>query len=395
MATTLQSSRIPADLDPGAGQLLALIRSHGALTRAQMNAMTGWARMTVTSRLEQLLAVKLLLPDEPTAGARGRPATRFRIAPQRAALMVADVGALGMRLARCDLTSVVEETADLRCQISDGPQAVLAQAEEGLRNLAGDPAIRPVWGVGISLPGPVEFQAGRVVSPPIMTGWHGVAVRDIVTKWFGSPVLVDNDVNAMAVGERAVSYPDAGDLLVVKVGTGVGAGLICGGRVVRGAAGAAGDIGHTWADPSGIRSDVPECRCGKRGCVEAYVGGWAIARDLGRELGSERSVDDVTELLRAGDSTTVRLVRDAGRILGASLATAVSLLNPSAVVLGGQIAAASGEHLLAGLRERIYARSLPLATRDLPIKVSTLWPNAGVHGLARGIADTVLGAPAG
>ncbi len=393
MTTTL-TQQTPADLDAGAAYLLALVRAHGALTRAQMNVMTGWARMTVTSRLEQLLATELLTPDGPTAGARGRPATRYRLAPWRAALMVADVGALGMRLARCDLASVVEETLDRRCLISDGPDAVLAVVRDGLEQLAADLDSRPVWGVGISLPGPVEFLAGRVVSPPIMTGWDGVAVRDIVTEWFGSPVLVDNDVNAMAVGELAASYPEVSDLLVVKVGTGVGAGIISEGRVLRGAAGAAGDIGHTWADPSGIRSDVPECRCGKRGCVESYVGGWAIARDLSRELGSERTVDDVTDLLRAGESTAVRLVRDAGRILGASLATAVSLLNPSAVVLGGQIAAASGEHLLAGLRERIYARALPLATRDLPIKVSTLWPNAGVHGLARGIADTVLGTPA-
>jgi predicted NBD/HSP70 family sugar kinase len=102
------------------------------------------------------------------------------------------------------------------------------------------------------------------------------------------------------------------------------------------------------------------------------------------------SVDDVVELLRASDSTTIRLVRDAGRVLGGSVATAVSLLNPAAVVLGGQVAAAAGEHLLAGVRERIYARSLPLATRDLPIRLSTLWPDAGVHGLARGVADMVL-----
>jgi len=381
----------PADLDAGASQLLGLVRRHGALTRAEMNAITGWARVTVTSRLEQLLSTGLLAPDEPTSGARGRPACRYRVDPARAEFLVADVGALGMRLARCDLQSVVEETLDQSCLISDGPDAVLALVRKGLDELAGDADSRPVWGVGISLPGPVEFEVGRVVRPPIMTGWDGVGVRDIITAWYDSPVLVDNDVNAMAVGEQTASFPGTTDLLVVKVGTGVGAGIISDGHVLRGTAGAAGDIGHTWADPSGIRSDVPECRCGKRGCVEAYAGGWAIARDLSRELGRDMSVDDVVDLLRAGDSTTVRLVRDAGSILGASLATAVSLLNPSAVVLGGQVAAAAGEHLLAGLRERIYVRALPLATRDLPIRVSSLWPDAGVHGLARGIADTVLG----
>jgi predicted NBD/HSP70 family sugar kinase len=103
------------------------------------------------------------------------------------------------------------------------------------------------------------------------------------------------------------------------------------------------------------------------------------------------TVDAVVELLRTGDSTAVRLVRDGGRVLGASLATAVSLLNPSAVVLGGQVAAAAGEHLLAGLRERVYPRSLPLATRNLPIQLGSLWPDAAIRGLATGVADMILG----
>ncbi len=318
------------------------------------------------------------------------PVTRFRLAAARAALIVADVGALGARLARCDLLGRVEQTADRDCLIGDGPDAVLPLIRGAMDELAADLGDRPVWGVGMSLPGPVEFETGRVVSPPIMTGWDGVVVRDLVTDWFDTPVLVDNDVNAMAVGEQALSYPDASDLFVVKVGTGIGSGIISNGHVLRGVSGAAGDIGHTWADAEGIRADSPQCRCGKRSCVEAYCGGWAIARDASREHGRDLDVDDVVSLLHGNDPVTVRLVRDAGRILGASVATAVSLLNPAAVVLGGQVAAEAGEHLLAGLRERIYARSLPLATRNLPIEVSSLWPDAGVQGLARGVADLVF-----
>jgi predicted NBD/HSP70 family sugar kinase len=225
-----------------------------------------------------------------------------------------------------------------------------------------------------------------------MTGWDGIPVREIVASWFGAAVLIDNDVNAMAVGEQSVSFPGVSDVLVLKIGTGVGAGIISGGRVLRGASGAAGDIGHTWADASGIRTDRPECRCGKRGCVEAYAGGWALARDLSRESGRAVDVDGVVDLLHAGDTTAVRLARDGGRILGASLATAVSLLNPAVVVLGGQIAAAADEHLLAGLRERIYSRALPLATRDLPIVISGLWPDGGIRGLTSMIAEFVLSA---
>ena len=390
MSIPLAPAASPSGLDGGALHLLDLVRRHGALTRAQMNEQTGWARMTVTGRLDQLLASGMLVPDDPEPIGRGRPVTRFRIAAERAALIVADVGALGARLTRCDLVGTVEDTRDRECSIGNGPDVVLPLVREAMEELAADLGDRPVWGVGISLPGPVEFRTGRVVNPPIMTGWDGVNVRELVEEWFGTPVLVDNDVNAMAVGERALSYPHATDLFVLKVGTGIGAGIISDGHVLRGVAGAAGDIGHTWADAAGIRTDVPECRCGKRGCVEAYCGGWAIARDAGLELGRDLDVDDVVALLGASDPVTVRLVRDAGRILGASVATAVSLLNPSAVVLGGQVAAAAREHLSSGLRERIYARSLPLAIRDLTIDVSTVWPDAGVQGLARGVADLVF-----
>ena len=194
------------------------------------------------------------------------PVTRFRLAAARAALIVADVGALGARLARCDLLGRVEQTADRACLIGDGPDAVLPLIRGAMDELAADLGDRPVWGVGMSLPGPVEFETGRVVSPPIMTGWDGVVVRDLVTDWFDTPVLVDNDVNAMAVGEQALSYPDASDLFVVKVGTGNWSGIISNGHVLRGVSGAAGDIGHTWADAEGIRPDSPQCRW-KRSCV--------------------------------------------------------------------------------------------------------------------------------
>jgi predicted NBD/HSP70 family sugar kinase len=378
-----------ASLDAGSAALLGLLRRDGPLTRAEMTAATGWARVTVTSRLERLLDSGLLVADEPVNGQRGRPAVRYRLNAARAVLLVADIGASGMRLARVDLDGRVEATEAVRAEIGDGPDDVLKKAREALVSLAGASGDRPVWGLAVSLPGPVDFAAGRVVTPPIMIGWDGVPVRDILKGWFRCPVLVENDANAMALGEQA-SRPATSDLLAVKVGTGLGCGIISGGRVMRGDAGAAGDIGHTWADVGQSASEPPDCRCGKRGCVEAYVGGWAIARDVSATLGRDVDVDGVVELLRAGDATTVRLVRDAGRVLGASLATAVSLLNPSTVVLSGQVAVAAGDHLLAGLRERIYTRALPLATRHLDISISTLWPDSGIHGLARGIADVVL-----
>jgi predicted NBD/HSP70 family sugar kinase len=139
------------------------------------------------------------------------------------------------------------------------------------------------------------------------------------------------------------------------------------------------------ADPA----DPPLCRCGQLGCVEAYAGGWAILRDLAAAGRDVASVDDVVTAVQRGDALATRLVRDAGRVLGAALADAVGLLNPAVIVIGGQLSA-TGEHLLAGIREHIYSRSLPLAMRDLVISASDLAGDAGVLGLADGVLDMLL-----
>jgi predicted NBD/HSP70 family sugar kinase len=230
-----------------------------------------------------------------------------------------------------------------------------------------------------------------------MTGWDGVVVPDLVRRRFDVPVLVENDVNAMAAGERAIVHPDVDDLLFLKVGTGVGSGVVSNGRVVRGAQGSAGDIGHTWADgdadgsagATARQGGRPLCRCGKVNCIEAYASGWALVEQLSRTDSPVADVDGLITAVAAGQWQAVAAVREAGRVLGAGVAHAVSMLNPSVLVVGGQLAQA-GEHLLSGIRERVAQRSLPLATRDLRIVVSELSGDAGVIGLARGVAERVL-----
>lgn len=375
-------------------ELLQLFRHSPGLTRAEVAERTGWARMTVNNRLDELVDRGLLHADGATPSRRGRPASRFRFAPDRGLLLVADIGASGMRLAVCDLGGAVLHRVDLEIDVRDGPDPVLSLVEETLgKLLAAHGAGREVWGVGVSLPGPVEFATGRVVSPPIMTGWDGAPVSTRLRERFGAEVFVDNDVNAMALGEQRRYYPEVANLLFLKVGTGVGSGIVANGHVLRGAQGAAGDIGHTWADSTDGRTARPVCQCGKIGCVEAYAGGWAILRDLAASGRRLARVDELVEAIGFGDPAVIRLVREAGRVLGAGLAHAVSLLNPSVLVVGGQLAKAD-EHLLAGIRELIYARSLPLATRDLRIVRSRLGDDAGVIGLAHGLADAVLGSAA-
>jgi predicted NBD/HSP70 family sugar kinase len=291
----------------------------------------------------------------------------------------------------CDLTGAILDELDLPIDVTDGPTSVLGRVKKEFAALLARAGAGPesVLGAGLSVPGPVDTGSGQVVHPPIMTGWDGYDIPGALSSVYNCPVIVDKDANAMAFGEQQSTYPDVRHLLMVKIGTGVGAGLISDGRLHRGADGAAGDIGHNYVSkPAGVESE-PECRCGNTGCLEAYAGGWALVRDL-RDQGQDvQSVDDAVRLLRMGERNAVRLARTASRLLGEAIAATVNLFNPQVVVLGGQLAAAE-EYYFAGIREAVYRRSLPLATRRLRIVGSTLESQAGVVGIALLVAQSVF-----
>jgi predicted NBD/HSP70 family sugar kinase len=313
----------------------------------------------------------------------------------RGLLLLADVGATAMRNALCNLSGEVLAEIDHGIDIATGPDPVLGQISRDFSDLLARSgrSASEVLGIGLAVPGPVDFAAGRVVSPPIMTGWDRFDIRGWFAGDFGCPVVVEKDVNAMAVGEHRSIHPDVPNMMMLKVGTGVGSGLIASGQIHRGADGAAGDIGHIHlrlphGHPEGY-AEEPLCRCRNTGCVEAYAGGWAMARDL-RAAGKDvETVNDVVQCLRSGDTTAQQLLRRAGRILGLAVADAVSLFNPSIISVCGQLAGTE-EPLLAGIREIVYQRSLPLATRNLQIVRSQLDPRAGLVGLAVLLSDEIF-----
>ena len=189
-----------------------------------------------------------------------------------------------------------------------------------------------------------------------MPGLHDFDVPGYVRHAFDVPVLVDKDVNIMALGEQRTHWPNHDNLLFIKAATGIGAGIISNGQLQRGAMGSPGDLGHIRV----ARGSHVICRCGNIGCLEALAGGPAIAATL-TAGGAEMRTGDLIALVERGNPDAVAAIRQAGRDLGEVLATCVSLLNPSVIVLGGSLAAA-GDHLLAGVREVVYNRSLPLAT---------------------------------
>jgi len=377
---------------PDARTLLGVLRDAGPLTRAQLAERTGLARTTLTARLETLLGAGLVAPAGGAASRGGRPPGLLAFRADARRILGIDLGATHAVVGLTDLAGTVLASRAERLAVADGPHEVLGRVSELARSLVAGSG-RPwtdVVGVGVGLPGPVEHSTGQPVRPPIMPGWDGFDVPALLRSELGVPlVLVDNDVNLLALGEHTSTWSTTDDLLFVKVATGIGAGIVAGGRLQRGAQGSAGDLGHVRVP---FTHDTPP-HGDADADLEALASGPAVARVLREQGVPARDADDVVELARHEDPAAVQALRQAGRDLGEVLATVVNLLNPGVIVVGGTLARA-GEHLLAGVRETVYGRSTALATRDLTIVPATSKETGGVLGAAVMVSQHVLDGPA-
>ena len=292
-------------------------------------------------------------------------------------------GAIGRsrtQLGVCDLDGDVLATTDLDQEVGAAPDDLMPKVAAGFTDLLeglGRPAARCA-GRGAEHPGDGRPERGASLDSPIMAGWDGVELAPYLAKLTGpAPVFVDNDANVMALSERRGHLERHRDLLFVKASTGIGIGIVTGGQLLRGAIGAAGEIGHNKI-PSA--SGLP-CRCGDTGCLEAVAAGWALvsaARTGGHEI---THVRDLVALAVKGDADARHLIRVAGRRIGEVVAAAVNVLNPEAVVVGGDLAQAY-DPFVAGLRESLYSQASALATRELVIVPVTHGEQSGVVGCA-------------
>jgi glucokinase-like ROK family protein len=381
-------------------RILRLLRDEGPRSKAELGEELELSRSKIGVEIDRLLDRGLIESAGLAASRGGRRSSIVRLSSQTRFLAI-DIGATSIDVAVTDgelgVLSHVSEPADVR----DGPEAVIAQALEMVGKLRAEGVLPEVSGAGVGVPGPVSFRAGVPVSPPIMPGWNRYPVREEFGAALGCPVLVDNDVNIMALGEKHSGIAKSvEDFLFVKIGTGIGCGIVVGGEVYRGADGAAGDIGHIQVEDFG-----PVCACGSTSCLEAYFGGAALARDALAAARGDRSpwlverlasrgtlaAEDIGAAAAAGDPVAVQLIRDGGRRVGHVLTGLVSFFNPSLVVIGGGVAGL-GHSLLAEIRGVVYRRSLPLATGNLLIVLSELGDHGGVIGAARLVSDHVFAA---
>lgn len=361
----------------GVGELFQLLRDGEPRTRAELSKRSGLARSTVAARVDELMRRGLIAPVADAASTGGRPPSQFALNPKAKVVIAADIGASHTTVAVTDLAGTILAERTGRLAVSLGPEPVLSWLAETANELIAETGLGHdhVAAVGVGVPGPVEHATGRPAKPPIMPGWDGFDVPGWVQQHLQVPVLVDNDVNVSALGERAAAWPTTDHMIFVKVATGIGAGIISDGRLLRGAQGIAGDFGHVRVARG---ADVP-CHCGNTGCLEALASGPAIARSLSQRGVAAADGDDVVELVKAGNLEAIQAVRQAGRDLGEVLTASVSLLNPSVITIGGAMARV-GEHLIAGVREVVYRHSMPLATEHLAIVQSVTAGEAAVRG---------------
>jgi glucokinase-like ROK family protein len=381
-------------------RLLRLLRDDGPRSRAELGEGVELSRSKLAMEIDRLVERGLVDTGGLAASRGGRRSAIVQIAARTRFLGI-DIGATSIDVAvtsgELGVLSHLSEPIDIR----QGPEAVIGKALDLVTKLRSDDVGPDLVGAGVGLPGPVSFREGVPVSPPIMPGWNQFPVREAFSAELGCPVLVDNDVNIMALGEQHAGIArSAEDFLFVKIGTGIGCGIVVGGEVYRGVSGCAGDIGHIRVDDDG-----PVCACGNTGCLEAFFGGTALARAAvaaarsGSELLAARlaaagtlTAADVAVAAEAGDPIAVGMVRDGGRRVGQVLASLVSFFNPGLVVIGGGVAGGLGHALLAEIRGVVYRRSLPLATGNLPIVLSEMGGRAGVVGAARLISDHIFSA---
>lgn len=360
------------------GEILNLVRRGEAATIAELCDATGLARSTVASRVALLRQEGLLAVSRHTSGGKGRAAAVYAFNPDAGSTLAAHIGMTATNVAVTNLEGRVLASRMLDISVDDGPESVLGSIEEAFRRLLTEAGGMRLHGIGVGLPNFIEL---ATLEPAVLPGagspganWEPERIAAVLGRDFDVPVLVDQDVNLLALAEHRVHWPDAQVLLCVKAGTVISAGVVVHGRIVRGKQGLTGEIGHTPVGSSEVL-----CNCGNRGCLNAVAGGKALAETLRAAGFTAHTVRDVADLAMRGVPEAVEQIRQSGRRIGDVLAGAVNLLNPEVISVWGYLAEPR-EHLFAGIRESLYQHAIPMASDAVQLVAAKLGNEAGIRG---------------
>jgi predicted NBD/HSP70 family sugar kinase len=362
-------------ISTGSGIVLDLIRSGEATTRSDLIAQLGWSRITLARRLDELLGATIIVSAGQSDSRGGRPPEEFVVNKDAGLLLAMDIGGSHSRLAITDLVSniLLEDEADIG--LSQGPDDIFdwsCQVFDHLLSSLGKTR-SDVRGIGVGVPGPVDSASGRIASPQLNDQWADVVVKDYFPNDYRAVFAVDRDVNILAAAEHRLGWPEYNDAIVLKVGMGIGCGLVFDGLVYRGNRGGAGDLAHS---PTG---GDEKCVCGRVGCLDTVASGRAIERELHALGATVRTSADIVALAASGHDKVAQLLAAAGTHIAEALLNPVALLNPSAVVVGGNIAEA-GAVFLDPIRERLLRDATEFSRRDLVVIPARLGHQAGIIG---------------
>jgi len=366
-----------AELSKTQKDLISCFRGSQSLSRSELQSKSGYSRVTVSQGIQELLNKKILLEVDGTHSLGGRKASSLTLNSNGGFIGILYFSATSVSLAVADIHGEIRISETSTSYISDGPSEILSKSIQRLVEMLNKYPKTKRLGIVIGVPGPVSHALGKVVNPPIMRGWDQINFQKEFAMHTDLPIYLENDTNLLALAEHRIFYPEVKNLILIKIATGIGGGLIINGDLLRGATGSAGDIGHVQLDAlRGL-----QCRCGHTDCVESFASGWALTEKINSMGYKVKDTSDISDLCRNGDPQILQIVKEASSYIGHAVADAVSLLNPSKVVVVGRLVEAT-DIVLATIKEVVYQRAGALATKNLEVVQSKLGDEMALVGSA-------------
>lgn len=357
--------------------LLTSLASQGPCSRAQLGRLTGLSRSTVSTLVRDLIADGQVTETSdrgtPHKAGSGRPPVLVALSLPSGGVAGINVGHRHLRVALADRTGCILGIHEVALDVDGHDRRTLDRAARMVRALMQESGTDVLHAAGMCVPAPIDRRSARIASG-ILPGWRDVAPASVLEEQLGVPVAADNDANVGALAEmRHGAARGAGDLVYLKIASGLGAGIVLGNRLHRGASGIAGEIGHVQ-----IREDGKVCRCGNRGCLETEVALPQLIDLLRPAYDVDLDPGRLLALDAEGDAGVRRVLRDAGTTVGRALADLCNSLNPELLVIGGPIGSAGS--LLEGVRASVDRYAQPSAAAAVRVVPGELGDRAEVRG---------------
>lgn len=394
--TTLRSVGRPRSVDAAQASLallLNLVRTGKATTRQELERRSELGRAVVADRLATMMELGLLKEGELGQATGGRAPRQMQFRQDAGSLLVSAIDQSSIALGIADLNGQLLVEHHEAAQLDAGPEAILDRLATIFDWLLRETEKPAPWGIGLALPGPIEKPAADFETVPVLQtiqSWQGFPFLERLSMRFGVPIFARSGVQTMTMGEaKAGGGRGLSDLIYVKLGRSISAGLISEGRLHRGAQGAAGMIGHSRVGDELLEAVAGAEAIAREGKAAAEDGRSPyLAQTLERQ--GELSVVDIGHAAQLGDLFCVELLGRCGRLVGEALAPLTNLVNPALIVIGGVVAESGGDSLLAGIREAVYRQSHPMVSRDLQIMRSQMGASSGLVGAAQVVVEELF-----